>query len=69
MSLLENVLNRLEKFVVLEKEVEHLARSTSKMLDVIEDHEKRITKIESKFEVYEGLGRKKLNNCLNTSRR
>ena len=60
MSILENVLNRLEKFVVLEKEVEHLARSTSKLLDVIENHEKRITNIESKFEVYESLGRKKI---------
>lgn len=60
MSILENVLNRLEKFVVLEKEVEHLARSTSKILDVIESHEKRLTKIESKFEVYESLGRKKI---------
>jgi flagellar biosynthesis chaperone FliJ len=60
MSILENVLNRLEKFVVLEKEVEHLARSTSKLLDTIESHEKRLTKIESKFEVYESLGRKKI---------
>ncbi|MBI4683856.1 MAG: hypothetical protein HY755_01510 [Nitrospirae bacterium] len=60
MSILENVLNRLEKFVVLEKEVEHLARSVSKLLDVIENHEKRLTKIESKFEVYESLGRKKI---------
>lgn len=60
MSILENVLNRLEKFVVLEKEVEHLARSTSKILDIIEDHEKRLTRIESKFEVYERFGRKKI---------
>lgn len=60
MSILENVLNRLEKFVVLEKEVEHLARSTSKLLDAIENHEKRLTKIESKFEVYESLERKKI---------
>jgi flagellar biosynthesis chaperone FliJ len=59
-SILENVLNRLEKFVVLEKEVEHLVRSTSKLLDTIENHEKRLTKIESKFEIYEGMGRKKV---------
>ena len=60
MSILENVLNRLEKFVVLEKEVEHLARSTSKLLDVIENHEKRLIKIESKFEIYESMRRKKI---------
>jgi flagellar biosynthesis chaperone FliJ len=60
MSILENVLKRLEKFVVLEKEVEHLARSTSKLLNAIENHEKRLIKIESKFEIYESMGRKKI---------
>ncbi len=60
MSILENVMKRLEKFVILENEVEHLARSTSKILDVMENHEKRLTKIESKFEVYESFGRKKI---------
>ncbi len=60
MSILENVLNRLEKFIVLEKEVDHLAGSTLKLLSAIENHEKRLTKIEAKFEIYENLSRKKI---------
>jgi len=60
MKVLDTILKRLEKFVVLEKEMEHLVRSTDKILDVIEDHERRITKMETKFEIYEALRKKKI---------
>jgi hypothetical protein len=60
MSWITDAVQALKKIIIIEDRVSSMAEDLKKMAERLYEMDKRVLKLETKFEVYEGLSRKTL---------
>lgn len=55
----KDIINTLKDIVLMKERVSSLTEMTKEVLKKLDDHNARIIRLETKFEVYEGLSKRK----------
>lgn len=55
----KDIVNTLKDILLMKEKVSALSEMTKEVLKKLDDHNERIIKIETKFEVYESLSKRK----------